>query len=80
MERYFVNTGDGIEYRNTEEDARDLARKALESWRENARQNGEWNEEAEHVFWGKIQEVAVPMPSGDDSGSCDFLLSSELPE
>lgn len=80
MERYFVNTGDGVEYRNTESDARELALKSLESWRERARQSGEWDEEAEQVCWGKIEEVAVPMPCGDDSGSCDLLLSSEFPE
>jgi hypothetical protein len=79
MDRYFVNTGDGIEYRNTEQDARRLAIRSLESWRERARQSGEWDDEADEVCWGRLEQVAIPLPASDD-GTVDFVLSDKLPE
>ena len=79
MERYFVNTGEEIEYRNTEADARRLAIRSLELWRERARVTGEWEEEAEHVCWGRLQQVAILLPASHD-GSVDIVLSDKLPE
>ena len=39
--KFFVDTGDGIEFKKTEAEAKTLASESLEFWRNRARQNGE---------------------------------------
>lgn len=72
MPRYFVNTGDGIEYRDTEEEARKLADESIEFWREHARRYGEWSDEVETVCWGQMIETSKLKPCGETGA--DYLL------
>lgn len=49
---FFVNTGDGVEYCKTREEAIALAQKAIDDWRDCC--NSEWPEEVENVCWGEV--------------------------
>lgn len=50
--RFFVNTGDGVEYCDTQEEAIALAQKAIDEWRDCC--DPEWPEEVENVCWGPV--------------------------
>ena len=65
MARFFINTGDGFEFASTEEEARKVATEAIEFWRQDAINNGEWDDEVCSVFWGEIRERAKQTPVGD---------------
>jgi hypothetical protein len=52
--RYFVDTGDGVEYFANEEDAEKCLDKAWDFWLGVASDDNEWPEEADRVCLGKI--------------------------
>ena len=74
MARFFINTGDGFEFASTEEEARKVATEAIEFWRRDAMNNGEWDDEVSSVFWGVIRERAKETPLGD---AADYELKAE---
>lgn len=65
MGRFFVDTGDGIEFCETEQDAKQQAQKALDYWREDARTSGEWPDEIAEVCWGEVKQVANMTDAGE---------------
>jgi hypothetical protein len=75
MARFFINTGDGIEYRDTEDEARKLANESLEFWRKEARHAGEWHDEVGTVYWGQVIETAKFKQIEDDGG--DYVLEPQ---
>lgn len=75
MARFFINTGDGIEYRDTEEEARNLANESLEFWRRDARGSGEWSDEVGTVYWGQVIETAKFKQLAEDAG--DYVLEPQ---
>ncbi len=73
MGRFFVDTGDGIEFKKTEAEAKALAAESLEFWRNRARQNGEWDDEAGHICWGPVREQSKEQSDGE---VCDYVLKA----
>jgi hypothetical protein len=65
MSRYFVDTGDGIEFCDTEEAAKEQALKALAYWREESRTSNEWCDQIAEVCWGEVRQVASLNDSGE---------------
>jgi hypothetical protein len=55
--RFFVDTGDGIEYCETQDQAIALAERAIEHWREHC--DPEWPDEVESVCWGQVMGESV---------------------
>jgi hypothetical protein len=78
MARYFINTGDGLEFASTEEEARKVANEAIDFWRRAAVQDGEWDDEVVSVFWGEIRERAKGINLGidPDSEAFDYQLQA----
>jgi len=75
MARFFINTGDGIEFASTEEEARKVANESLEFWRKDARDCAEWSDEAGTVYWGEIRERAK-FKQLEEDGSGDYQLQA----
>jgi hypothetical protein len=73
MKRFFVDTGDGVHYVSTEEEARKLAAGCLAEFRECARLEGEWRDEVESVCWGELRQSATAFSVGDNEG-VDFQM------
>jgi hypothetical protein len=63
MKRYFSNDPDdgGIDFWDTEEQARDAAKEILERWRQYAIEDNEWPHYADQICWGEIKQIAVDM-------------------
>ena len=78
MARFFVNTGDGIEFASTEEEARKVATEAIEFWRRAAIQDGEWGDEITSVHWGEIRERVkeIVLESDEERDKCDYQLKA----
>jgi hypothetical protein len=76
MARYFISTGDGIEFASTEDEARKVANESLEFWRKDARQLGEWSDEVGTVYWGQVIETAK-FKQLEDDGSGDYVLETK---
>lgn len=74
MARFFINTGDGIEFATTEEESRKVANEAIEFWRNEARRAGEWGDEVGTVYWGRIVETAKFRQIPDAKGG-DYVLT-----
>lgn len=55
--RYFVDTGEGIEYHETEQAARESADANIDGWK--AYGGNEWPEEVKQVCWGVVIERAT---------------------
>jgi hypothetical protein len=74
--QFFINTGDGFEFADTEEEARKVATEAIEFWRQDAIDSGEWDSEVSSVYWGKIHERAkeIVLETREDSDKCDYQL------
>ena len=74
--RFFINTGDGFEFADTEEEARRAATEAIEFWRRDAIDSGEWDGEVSSVYWGEIRERAkeITVQADDASDKCDYQL------
>ena len=72
--RFFVDTGDGYELWETEEEARAAAQSAIEYWRTIA--DPEWPEEVERVCWGEIREMATAKATQPDEfgSTVDYFL------
>jgi hypothetical protein len=70
-----VDTGDGVEYCETRQQAMALAERAIEHWREQC--DPEWLEEVEGVCWGPVmgQSVMIEVDSGERLG-LDYWLSN----
>lgn len=64
MTRYFVNTGDGVEYYDSLAEAETAAHNAIDGWRECC--DPEWPEEVESVCYGKVlgRSTQVPCQTG----------------
>jgi len=74
MARFFINTGDGIEFASTEEGARKVATEAIVFWRRAAIDDGEWCDEITSVFWGEIREKVKAVSVGEDGDYTDYQL------
>lgn len=61
MALFFVDTGDGVEYHNTAEEARQSA----EDWIGEYRTLPEWDEAVDRVCWGEVRQVATEVPKGE---------------
>ena len=71
---FFVDTGDGIEFRNTEDAARQLAAESLEFWKKRARTEGEWDDEVDRVCWGEIREKVKAVAVGEGGDYTEYQL------
>ncbi len=76
--KFFCETGDGIVFYQTAQEAQDAAETALAKWRSVANADGEWPEEAELVFWGKICGMSVPRVSCADDLIVDFRIEEVI--
>jgi hypothetical protein len=74
MARFFVDTGDGIEFKKTEAEAKALAAESLEFWKKRARDNGEWDDEVGRVCWGPVQEKVEAVAVGDFGYYTEYQL------
>jgi len=74
MNRFFVDTGDGVHFVGTEEEARKLAAGCLAEFRECARLEGEWRDEVDSICWGEIRETAKAVSAGKDGEYTDYQL------
>lgn len=71
MAQFFVDTGDGVEYYDTAEEAK----RAAENWIDEYRTLPEWDEAVERVGWGQIRESAWPRCYEKDGGEyVDYSL------
>ena len=63
--RFFVDTGDGFEYCDTQAEAIALAQKAIDNWRDCC--NPDWPEEVDRVSWGCVlgESEPVEIENGD---------------
>lgn len=62
--RYFVNTGESVDFYDTAEQAINAAEKAIEDWRDCC--DPDWPDEVENVCWGPIhgESVAIDVEGG----------------
>jgi hypothetical protein len=74
MRRFFVDTGDGIEFKATEAEAKQLAAESLDFWRKRAISEGEWDDEVDHVCWGEIREKVKAVAVGENGDYTDYQL------
>lgn len=74
MGRFFVDTGDGIHFLNTEEEAKSEAEKALAFWRDKAGCDGEWDDNVDQICWGEIREQVRAVAVGDGGDYTDYQL------
>lgn len=44
---------------DSEQDARESAEATLKQWRNFANANGEWNDDADHICWGEVKQIAT---------------------
>lgn len=74
MKRYFCDTGDGLLYFDTPEEAQAAAQVAIEPWKDYS--GMEWCEEVESVCWGEIRQrvVAVDVVPGVERDMCNYEL------
>lgn len=77
MARFFVETGDGVQFVATEAEARTLAAGCLAELRECARLEGEWRDEVELICWGPVQEQVKAVAVGDGGDYTDYQLKAE---
>jgi len=74
MALFFIDTGDGIEFKNTEAEAKALAAESLEFWKKRARDAGEWDDEVDRVCWGPVQEKVKAVAVGDGGDYTEYQL------
>lgn len=74
MTLFFIDTGDCIEFKKTEAEARALAQEALEFWKKRARDEGEWDDEVDRVCWGPVQEKVKAVVVGDGGDYTEYQL------
>lgn len=65
--RFFVNTGDGIEFVDSKQEAERLCDAAIAEYRSNAASDGEWCDDVEAVCWG----IVMAKSEADYSQDCD---------
>jgi hypothetical protein len=70
--RFFVDTGAGIEYCETRQQAIALAEKAIEHWRGCC--DPEWPEEVDDVCWGPVMGESM-MVEIDGGAFAEYRLS-----
>lgn len=70
MSLYFVNTGDGIEYHDKEQDAI----KSAQDWIDEYRTLPEWDEAVDRVCWGEVRQQTREVTVGDNDEFVDFIL------
>ena len=63
---YFSHDTEGFMIHDTEAEARNVATKSLEYERDQARGNGEWDDDVEVICWGKVSERVVQTESGPE--------------
>lgn len=61
MSKYFVDTGEGTEYHDTEESARQSAA----DWIAEYCTQPEWDEAVDRVCWGEVRQHSIGIPRGD---------------
>jgi hypothetical protein len=76
MTRFFVDTGDGVHFVDTEAEARKLAAGCLAEFRECSRVDGEWPQEVEQVCWGEIREQVKAIYAGENNEYTDYELKA----
>jgi len=74
MNRFFVDTGDGVHFVETEKQARKLAAGCLAEFRECARLEGEWRDEVDSICWGEIRESVNGVAVDGDEDYTDYQL------
>jgi len=75
MKRFFVDTGDdGVEFVDTEKEARERAAECLEQHRNAARLEGEWRDEVDMICWGEIRESVKAVAVDGDEDYTDYQL------
>ena len=77
MSMFFVNTGDGFDFYNTEEEAIQAAQDAIDDWRDAC--DPEWPEEVENVCWGKVLGTSIGHES-EDGKYIEYELSESNQE
>lgn len=70
MGLYFVYTGDGIEYHDTEA----AARKSAEDWIDEYRTLPEWDEAVDRVCWGDVRQQTKEITVGPEDEYVDYIL------
>lgn len=75
MSRYFVNTGDGVEYYESLVEAETAAQNAIDGWRNCC--DPEWPEEVESVCYGKVLGQSEPMSVDDGKYVSYYLKKTE---
>lgn len=68
---YFVDTGEGVEYYDTEAEAKKSAEDWIDEYRTNG--DGEWDTAVERICWGVVREYACPMVHAVE-GYVDYKL------
>lgn len=71
-ERFFVSTGDNLEYYETREEAKAAAEFAIAQWKDCC--DPEWPEEVEAVCWGVILERAKGVITGENNEYVNYEL------
>lgn len=71
--RFFVNTGEGIYYYDTQEEAVAAAEQAIKDWKTCC--DPEWPEEVEQVCWGAVLGETLAIESGENNEYVDYKLS-----
>lgn len=64
MARYFVNTGDGVEFHDSLVNAQQAAMDAIEGWRDCC--DPDWPEEVEQVCYGEILGESKAVDCGEN--------------
>lgn len=72
-QRYFVNTGDGVDFYDSREKAIAAAQNAIDGWRDCC--DPEWPEEVESVCWGPIAGESIPQHRGAEGEYLEYELS-----
>ena len=82
MTRYFVHNGEDYDASYTSEaEARKAAERALDNWRDDARNEDGWSDDVARVAWGEVREIATAIPhagSVDEDGMDDDGVDYEL--
>lgn len=73
---YYYDPEDGFVQVSTEEEARSRAAEAIDLYRDDARFDGEWPDDVEHVCWGRIVECATEAEDGEDSVDYELRRTS----
>ena len=73
-ERFFVWSGDGIEFYETADEAKQAADFAIQQWKSAC--DPEWPEEVEEVCWGRVKQRAKVFYRGENLECTDYALQS----